>query len=1079
MRRFRPIALLATAGLLLSGMSVATAATAPDTPAWQGQTGSWKVTLLTGDVVRVHAVTGKPPMVSVTPGAGRKRVQFVKSIRPDGTVTVIPVDVGPQVGTVLDPALFNVTALIKDGDDDARRDDLPLIVQTTGATPSYLKEATRAKAAHPLKGISAIALHQPKAKPLNSQLRSGVRHIWLDRQVHATVLRTAATGPLDGDLTQIGAPAAWRAGDTGKDVKVAVLDTGVDATHPDLKGQIAEAKNFSESADTVDRFGHGTHVAATIAGTGAAAKGQRRGVAYGAKLVIGKVLGDDGEGSESDVIAGMEWAATQAKIVNMSLGSDDVDPANDPVADAVTALSAKYGTLFVVAAGNSGPGVGTVGTPGVADAALTVGAVDGADKVADFSSVGGPQSKPDIAAPGVETIAARAAGTSMGTIIDANYTAASGNSMATPHVTGAVAVLAQEHPDWPGQRLKDALIASAHPVGGTTFQVGAGRLDLAAAIRTTVVPDQPAAAFGTLSAGSAPVAKALSWTNTGTTPVTLPLRVQGPGTLSADHITVPARGSASATLTIDPARLSTGFHSGMVTAGALRTPIGLYLQSALHTVTLKATALPGDSPYIYASIVDLSEPDLLLPVPDFDDTGTATLRLPAGRYSVLAGVGDSDSGGVALVAEPEVTVDGDTTVPLDATKAWLAKATAPGFTADEAVVHAEQTVNGWTWGMDAYGTAGKIFAVPSRTVDVGTFRAYAGFWLTDSGGTTVYDLLHDLGDRIPATIDYRVDPAALARIDQRFYAVDGTTTTSMSEHRYGLSPAGFLVTETGVAVAPGSTRTDYVSAEPGVRWLDEASSGLLDKVSDWGWVSELPARHFEPGSRQTSEWFRGPFRPGPYSGTAESPSFCTPRTTFRSSGDIHVRLVDLQNLPDGFDCTTDDQILDGYTSHTMRLYADGTQVGTVNSTYADFTVPATAGTYRLTYDTDFGKVLPASTKTSTAWTFRSAPPAARNGTTPVPLLTVGYALPLNLLNQPDGETATFTVARVAGTPAATVTGFKLWTSADDGTTWTPAVVRPLGGGRFGATLPTGHLSLRVDARDSGGSRIEQTIIHAY
>src|SRR5262249_25652003 len=152
----------------------------------------------------------------------------------------------------------------------------------------------------------------------------------------------------------------------------------------------------------------------------------------GAKLVIGKVLGDDGGGSDSDVIAGMEWAATQAKIVNMSLGSDYVDPSNNPVADAVNALSAKYGTLFVGAAGNAGPGVGTVGTPGDADAALTVGAVDSADQVAPFSSVGGPQSKPDIAAPGVETISARAAGTSMGTIIDADYTAASGTSMATP-----------------------------------------------------------------------------------------------------------------------------------------------------------------------------------------------------------------------------------------------------------------------------------------------------------------------------------------------------------------------------------------------------------------------------------------------------------------------------------------------------------------------------------------------------------------------------------------------------------------------------------------------------------------------
>src|SRR5689334_18996239 len=144
MRRLRPVALLAAAGLLLSGTSLAEAAS----PGWHGQAGTWKVTLLTGDIVRVHTVTGRPPMVSVTPGAGRRKTQFVKSVRPDGTVTVIPVDVGPLVGKVLDPALFDVTALIKDGDDDARRSDLPLIVQTTGGTPSYFKEASRAKAAH-------------------------------------------------------------------------------------------------------------------------------------------------------------------------------------------------------------------------------------------------------------------------------------------------------------------------------------------------------------------------------------------------------------------------------------------------------------------------------------------------------------------------------------------------------------------------------------------------------------------------------------------------------------------------------------------------------------------------------------------------------------------------------------------------------------------------------------------------------------------------------------------------------------------------------------------------------------------
>jgi subtilisin family serine protease len=158
-------------------------------------------------------------------------------------------------------------------------------------------------------------------------------------------------------------------GATGKGVKVAVLDTGVDATHPDLKGRIAGQKNFTETADTVDRFGHGTHVAATIAGTGAAADGERRGVAPDADLLIGKVLDDDGYGSESEIIAGMEWAAANAPIVSMSLGGYSDDPANDPLTKAVDELTAKDGALFVVAAGNDGA-PDSIESPGIAGSAL-------------------------------------------------------------------------------------------------------------------------------------------------------------------------------------------------------------------------------------------------------------------------------------------------------------------------------------------------------------------------------------------------------------------------------------------------------------------------------------------------------------------------------------------------------------------------------------------------------------------------------------------------------------------------------------------------------------------------------------
>lgn len=194
---------------------------------------------------------------------------------------------------------------------------------------------------------------------------------------------------------------------------MAVLDTGYDPGHPDLKDVVEESESFVPGEDVTDRNGHGTHVASTVAGSGAASDGKEKGVAPGVDLHVGKVLSDAGVGYDSWIVAGMEWAArdAHARVVSMSLGSSEYADGETVLARAVDELSAETGALFTIAAGNDGPDAQTVRSPGTADAALTVGAVDSADAIASFSSrgprYGDDALKPEITAPGVDILAAR------------------------------------------------------------------------------------------------------------------------------------------------------------------------------------------------------------------------------------------------------------------------------------------------------------------------------------------------------------------------------------------------------------------------------------------------------------------------------------------------------------------------------------------------------------------------------------------------------------------------------------------------------------------------------------------------
>ena len=264
---------------------------------------------------------------------------------------------------------------------------------------------------------------------------------------------------LDSSVPWTGAPEAWAAGFTGTGVTVAVLDTGYDDTHADLAGRVlAESTSFVPGEEVAyDPHGHGTHVASTIAGTGAASDGAHRGVADGANLLVGKVLGNDGYGQDSWIIEAMEWAGQRAPIVSMSLGSTEASDGEDLLAESLNAVAEQTGTLFVVAAGNAGAPE-TIGTPGSAASALTVGSVDDPSGALSYFSSQGPLArsgalKPDLAGPGSDITAARSADSAG----DGAYIGMSGTSMATPHVAGAAAILKQQHPEYTAAQLRAAL----------------------------------------------------------------------------------------------------------------------------------------------------------------------------------------------------------------------------------------------------------------------------------------------------------------------------------------------------------------------------------------------------------------------------------------------------------------------------------------------------------------------------------------------------------------------------------------------------------------------------------------------
>ncbi|MER5947235.1 S8 family peptidase [Streptomyces sp. NPDC001904] len=1054
------------------------------------------ITLITGDRVAVDA-KGRP--AGVEPAAGRTHIP-VLTRTVAGHTYVVPLDAQRLIAAgKLDQRLFDITELSKASYKKAQKSGLKVIVGYKGAAAgarAEVRDAGDTTVRRSLKALNADAVTTPRTDAVklwdavtdrDGTTASGVSRIWLDG------IRRAS---LDKSVPQIGAPTAWAAGYDGKGVKIAVLDTGVDATHPDLKSQVVESKNFSAAPDATDHFGHGTHVASIAAGTGAKSGGLYKGVAPGAKLLNGKVLDNDGFGDDSGILAGMEWAAAQgADIVNLSLGGGDT-PEIDPLEAEVNKLSQEKGILFAIAAGNEGPN--SIGSPGSADAALTVGAVDDKDKLADFSStgprVGDGGIKPDVTAPGVDITAAAAPGSVIAQEVGekpAGYLTISGTSMATPHVAGAAAILKQQHPDWTYTQLKGALVGSAKGTAGLTpFQQGSGRIQVDKAIGQTVFADPVSVGFGVAQwphTDDKPLTKQVTYRNTGTKDVTLDLTVQGTGpkgqpapagffTLGSTTVTVPAGGTASADVTADTRLGGTadGSYSAYITATGdgqtVRTAAAVQREIESYDVTLKHLGRDGKPLSTYLSdligYTGLAKNQYYSAEPS--DSGTVTLRVPKGDYLLDAWlVKDTVNfkGGVDWFAQPKLSVTKNTSLTLDARKTKAADITVPdtaakpvsasiGYTYDPGEVNLTLPLGSFA----DIRMAGLGADVPS-----GLSQTWFGQW--SKGGSAEYDVAttakvkHIVGDK---SKHYKKSELA---------TVANTLGASTARKTGALVPVGvfsddFVVGAPVEQKLPG-TRTLYLSTNDKIQWTYD----FLQIAGKDAEGNPIPDASYSLGTPQT-------FKAGQKYAKTFNTAVFAPRVggdygLFRDGNDIfgYVPLV-----ADGMTHAGSSD----YTSVATTLYRNGTKVGShTDPLFGDevFTVPSGDAAYKLTTSVKRStKVAAVSTRVDASWTFRSKKPA---DFATLPAAGVRFTPAVGSDSRATaGKTQSVPVAVTGAAAGSNLKSLSVYTSYDDGKNWKKVTVKS---GKVSVKNPAKGkgITLRAKITDKKGNTSTITIYNAY
>lgn len=1071
MRRYGLVACVLM--LLLTSSATPVLATVPPARAGAGAAGIRTVTLVTGDKVVLQVLNGPDRVVTIRPGKGRTGMAFQRSVEGSDTY-VVPADAGRLVAAKrVDRRLFNVSKLVEFGYDDSKSKTVPLIVSASNTPKS-------------LRSLAAGPLEVSKADTAAFWQGAKDSRIWLDGPVKATLDRSAA---------QIGAPTAWQAGQKGAGAVVAVLDTGIDAKHPDLAdGAVIGERDFSESeSGTADLFGHGTHVAGIITGNGAASGGKYLGIAPDAKLLNGKVLDDFGGGRESWIIAGMEWAAAEgADVINMSLGSGFPSDGTEPMDLAVNRLTAETGALFVISAGNSGPDEQSIGSPASADAALTVGAVDRTDGLAEFSSRGPRWSnmdiKPDITAPGVEIVSALADGSLLGEffpIVDGRYLVLSGTSMAAPHSAGAAAILAAQHPGWRAGELKSALMSTASPNPGlSVYEQGAGRLDVGRAVTQTLH-----AGPGSISNGivrwphgdDVPVTKDITYTNDGAQPVTLDITLNVPNappgmfTVDQPRLTVPAHGTAVARVTTNtsvpgPDAVYGGYVNAVNADGAIavRTPIGVTREVESYDVTLDFVDRSGQATGDYfARFVSVTERRAVVP---YDESGHVVARVPKGKHyfeSFIESENASSPFGrdLTVISEPEINVTGDMTLTMDARQAQqpaLRVDRAEAREGDTFIGFDRETLWGATGSFYGTGTFDFFFVRPSTTAaTVGKFTFILDGMLArpdGQGGFAESPYLYHVDwtsdARVPANLQPRIRDRDLARV---------------STHIAAASPEEKASKEWMVQRETPAELTEFFT--PGIPWYQSMVLNFEpENFAFDGVLSSAPTTYRLGGKPVREQWNLGVFGPAFPPGALDGP--------------FAARLGDQVDifLPIFSDQPASHQGDSRVATTLMTLSRNGEQIGESPEMFGFFEVAAGPADYRLSITSTRPSTL--STQVSAVWTFKSDTVAGEEPK-PLPVMAVRFAPDLDEHNRAKAGRPLVIpvfVQQQEGSGMGTLRRLDVDVSYDDGGSWHRVPVLGAGLNRLALVAHpngAGFVSLRARASDSKGNTVEQTIIRGY